>query len=319
MTRHPASTGILKNLLAAFPGSVLHPAHPSPILELEIGGARIDVELRDPRRGWVEALVADPPVPVIALRTVELGGFELQLVPSRRRLRAPLDPGGGEATLARLGRTLRFDEFELDRNDRGLAAAWLDVAARAALTRTLWLRGGASISEATGTVQGASARLSGCDVEIAPAALDSASLVLSVEAGAALAARPLRLARELAAELRPLGLVATSPCWDLGRDFALTGVRGSTSLRVDFVRAPELTTRLRARGLDPTDAEVVDARLTAHPALVAAAGPAQVRADAGEVELSWDGLVRTRARLGPALELAGRLVAPSRATAGPYR
>jgi hypothetical protein len=236
----------------------------------------VELELREGRRGW---LSSREPLPVLAARTIDLAGFAMRVEPSRRLIRAP-DPDGG--CVSRLRRALRFDDLEVSHDDGALAALWLDAAARAALTATLWLGHGGGPGEVVSRVEGATAVLAAGEAQVTPRSRSPVDLERAAAACAALATLPRRIAAAMARELRPLGLSPTGPTWNLS-GFALTGVRDGVPVRVDYLRHR---------------------------------GAARTRLRAGAVERHLDGVLRTCAALAPALDA---LVEPQRASSHPYR
>lgn len=221
---------------------------------------------------WLDARVHDTQRVQVYVRTARVDGFTLSVRPDGSDVKL------GVAARWRDG-VMAYDDDELaaavaalapswgtltvETSDDAMAALWLDDAARSALAEAQWWRLLPDGLTPRGGVAGFHHELARGEVAVLRASRESeAHVVAAVRAGAALAARPHRLAGELAAVAAALGGSATTDRWDLGERYALRFERGAADVQVDWLRtlpgedddAPLLRTRVRARRIAPDGA-----------------------------------------------------------------
>ncbi|MCA9679400.1 MAG: hypothetical protein H6709_10920 [Kofleriaceae bacterium] len=333
---------LLRGLATHFPGSRLR-LGAAPVLDLELDGSRIEL-----------GMVTEPSLELV-VSTIPVDGFRLELQPMPRAIRlTPLVRTAARASVVdAAGTTLTADDFVVISNDAALARLWLDVEARGTLPLALHL-------DVDDAAEPPRATVTGCPITIVDRFVrlqidlgtDLGNIARAIRAGAALASRPLRLARAWRTLTTPLGGVPTAGCWDLGDQFAVVFQRGATTVELDNVRrlpgeddaAARLRTRLRARqhavshdyevrrvavdagdqALDEfhvraPDPALITRRLHALAPLVRASGLDVVAASRGEVTLTWAGMLLDPARIVAGVDLVARLAADRDAAVGPYR
>ncbi len=337
---------LLLGLATHFPGSKLRHGT-APVLDLAIDGARVEV-----------GLVTEPELELV-VSTIPLGGFTMELTPRPRRMSlTPLVRTSARSTVLETAqRALTADDFDMVTNDAALARVWLDVPARGTLPLALHLVVDELPKLPLAVSAGPPIALDGRFVRLRLGRdIDLGDVARAVRAGWALAARPLRLARTWTQLAAQLGGRSTGGCWDLGDQFAAVFERGVTTVEIDNIRllpgeAPALArlrTRVRAHQLAVThdfvaervttaatddaadgalgdyhihaaEAHAVARRLHALAPLVEAAVPDALAARAGEVVLTWDGMIMVPGQLAAGIELVARLAADRDAAVGPYR
>jgi hypothetical protein len=259
---------------------------------------------------WLSGHARQYPIVEVFLRTLDIPGFELRIDPRNAGLPPSIDVAPPAPDFR--------DHYEVDGNDDSVAELWLDDTARGALVDALWLESDGGMFVPETVLHGYRYRLeTGRVIAIRDSESDPQRLLRAVRAAASLAARPHRIASAWLEVARTLGGTTTTDRWDLGKDFAVAVDRGPVEVRIVNLPDP-LRTRVQAVRLAGTADDARDA-LEPVADLVAEARAHDVSVTAGEVSLTWRGMVMDPARLGPAVEICARLAAPSIAPTGPYR
>ncbi len=277
--------GFLAALWGAFPKRAIEHRDTRFVVKLD---EAVELSLLEPwnRRGKP---------PRLTFPTIPLDGFHLRL-----------DETTSARTKLSASTASSFDAYRCRSNDDALAALWLDVPARAAMSRAVRYRTDYQIDVLETEVHQER-------VDVRLVSTSEQDLELGVRAGAAMAMRPRRIADELRTMLSPLGMQFDAPAWRMDDDCVGVFTRGAATVLLDWRRSYGLHTRLRAQG--PDAHETIDhawlaPRLDAHGPLVRAAG-GELTAERGVVTLTWPGMVRLATALAPAIELLCRLVAPA--------
>jgi hypothetical protein len=259
-------------------------------------GLRVALTMHDaPYRARVQM----EPVGRVAIQLPSTDGFELSVRWNGRAAQGACTPSFDDSCL-------------VDTNDAALANLWLDGDARDALTVAL-VRNGSWHHE----LRGEEVMASRTEAETAPA-----RMVDMLAASLALATRPVRWAKGFALIATALGGEA-APRVELGGRAIVRVRRNGTEVGVRLARrlgpADEGRLRTVVRADRVGEATLAPMRVDDRTrALVDAARPATTIVRPHDVEITFDGALDDRERLGAAVELAAYW-AGERRHVGPYR
>jgi hypothetical protein len=323
---------LARDLAARLPGSKLRMTGDTGTLVFETDGV------------WLDARLRESPRIEIFIRTIDVGDFTLEIHPSDQGIeldvaRHLIREAGSvyytyreediEKALAGARDQVSFVEHcEVEQDDDELAALWIDRSIEEACRDGLWLVADKGLTGVTARPAGYRILLERAEVLVTRSSeLDVARLLGALRAGAIVASRPHRLGRAWLELARGLGGTTTADRWDLGREFAAVFDRGAAEVRIDTVKERQLVTRVRARRIGGDGATwrwggelgALPAPLGALRTLLAAARPQGAVADRDQITLTFPGMPLDPERLGPAIEIVGRLAVDLAAPTGPYR